>query len=337
MISVIVPVYNVEKYIPECVESILNQTYTDFELLLIDDGSTDSSGNICDYYTQDKRVHVKHKTNGGLVSAWKAGVDLAVGELIAFVDGDDLIEPDYLEELYESMDGNVDMVCSNLSRFWEDGSVTKLRTNFLSPGIYDCDDNFYSHLINNQGSRDKLISNNRVTKLSRTEMVKQCASYCSDEVSFGEDYQMTLCMLLASKKIRVIDSYKYYYRYNPESIVNTYKIDLWERTKKLFNAIDCFPNIRNIPNYEKQRKTELLLYFSNCVKNEYYHGKLNKEEFLNLVTDEVFVDSVRDYYDDNMWKLDKLIISFSKKRHYKRVKFLLYLYRAYCKVRGVHC
>ena len=95
MISVIVPVYNVERYIRQCVESILEQTYADLEIILVDDGSTDGSGSICDEYKlKDNRVVVIHKCNGGLSEARNAGLDIARGEYIGFVDSDDYIEPD---------------------------------------------------------------------------------------------------------------------------------------------------------------------------------------------------------------------------------------------------
>lgn len=100
MISVVVPVYNVEKYLDQCIQSILSQTYTDFELLLIDDGSTDSSGAICDRYAeQDSRVRVFHKPNGGVSSARNLGLDKAKGGWISFVDSDDTIKENFLHDI----------------------------------------------------------------------------------------------------------------------------------------------------------------------------------------------------------------------------------------------
>ncbi len=104
MISIIVPVYNVEIYIKECLDSILAQTIRDFELILIDDGSTDYSGRICNEYKEkDSRVKVFHKENGGLSSARNKGLDEAKGEYICFIDSDDTIREDYLEKLYDAI------------------------------------------------------------------------------------------------------------------------------------------------------------------------------------------------------------------------------------------
>lgn len=100
-ISIIIPVYNVEQYLPRCIDSILAQTFTNFELILIDDGSTDSSGKICDKYSEkDSRVKVIHKENGGLSSARNVGLGNAAGKYISFIDSDDYVSSDYLEYLH---------------------------------------------------------------------------------------------------------------------------------------------------------------------------------------------------------------------------------------------
>lgn len=106
-LSIIVPVYKVEPYIHKCVDSILNQSFTDFELILVDDGSPDNCGKICDEYAQkDERVKVIHKKNGGLSDARNAGIDAAQGEIIGFIDSDDYIESNMYEELIKCLDEN---------------------------------------------------------------------------------------------------------------------------------------------------------------------------------------------------------------------------------------
>ena len=105
LVSIIVPVYNVEQYLRRCIESILSQTYHNFELILVDDGSTDSSGAICDEYAlADERIHVIHKPNGGVSSARNAGIDTAKGEYILFVDSDDRVEPQHISNMIPSAD-----------------------------------------------------------------------------------------------------------------------------------------------------------------------------------------------------------------------------------------
>ena len=111
-ISVIVPIYNVAQYLKECIQSIVVQTYKNLEIILVNDGSTDDSGEICDLYAQnDERIIVIHKKNGGLVSARKAGLDVASGEYVGFVDGDDYIAPTFYEVLLnEIVQSNADFV-----------------------------------------------------------------------------------------------------------------------------------------------------------------------------------------------------------------------------------
>ena len=142
MISIIVPVYNTEKYLDRCIQSILAQTYTDFELLLINDGSTDSSGAICDKYAaQDHRVRVFHKENGGASSARNMGLDNVQGEWIAFVDSDDWIDPEMYAEMYalaerESVDA---VYCDMLMEYAHSKSVHSYEGNVEDHRLmYEC-------------------------------------------------------------------------------------------------------------------------------------------------------------------------------------------------------
>lgn len=113
MVSIIVPIYNTEKYLHRCIDSILAQTFNDFELLLINDGSTDFSGSICDEYAMlDKRVRVFHKVNGGVSSARNLGLDNALGDWICFVDSDDYVSSNYIQDLYSQINDTIGLVIS---------------------------------------------------------------------------------------------------------------------------------------------------------------------------------------------------------------------------------
>ena len=127
LISVVVPVYNREKHLCECVDRVLAQTFTDFELVLVDDGSTDRSAEICDAYAKkDTRVKVIHKQNGGVSSARNEGIAASSGEYITFIDSDDSVDADFLEYAYKRMsDGGFDLFVTGIvMEYWENGEIT---------------------------------------------------------------------------------------------------------------------------------------------------------------------------------------------------------------------
>lgn len=123
-ISVIIPVYNVEKYLSECLDSVLAQTYDDLEIILIDDGATDNSGKICDSYAmKDRRVNVIHQSNAGAGAAKNAGLDIATGDYIAFADSDDILCHNMYDRLLKEMTDSVDLVQCCFSKIYKNGSV----------------------------------------------------------------------------------------------------------------------------------------------------------------------------------------------------------------------
>ncbi len=134
-ISVIVPIYKVEPYLHWCLDSIVHQTYQNLEILLIDDGSPDGCGAICDEYAKkDARIRVTHKKNGGLSAAWNDGLRMAAGEWVAFVDSDDWLDLDFFEKMIFDQDKHADVVLS-AGYYWEDGSDT-IRWIYLKPFEY---------------------------------------------------------------------------------------------------------------------------------------------------------------------------------------------------------
>ena len=136
VVSVIVPIYNAQKYLGKCVESILLQTYQNMEILLIDDGSTDGCFDICEKYaSEDERIRVIHKPNGGLVSARKAGAKEATGDYVICVDADDWIEPNYIEALMNvQRRTRVEMVAADL--YFDIGDFSKVVRNSFPYGVY---------------------------------------------------------------------------------------------------------------------------------------------------------------------------------------------------------
>ena len=210
MISVIVPVYNVETYLEECLDSIQNQTYTDFEVLLVNDGSTDGSKAICERYCQtDKRFRLMNQTNQGLSAARNKGVEISTGEYIVFVDSDDVIKTNYLEKLMHYMREDVDIVESQFTVSNEEF----LAKSFKEPSILfegnsqEAVKIFPKHVLNV----------NAVTKLYRRSIV-EAVPYI-DGVIF-EDVYCGIGMLKYIRKIIKIDYKGYYYRQHQASIMH---------------------------------------------------------------------------------------------------------------------
>lgn len=224
-VTVVIPVYNMEKYLERCMESVLGQTLTDIEVILVDDGSRDSSGQMCDDYAgRDGRVRVIHKENGGLTSAWKAGSQAARGSYIGYVDSDDYIEKDMYERMYERATATqADIVCCGLRHLYEDDPDRNWteQMGFSKDSLTkeDLNGEVYPALINDGSFLGRGLMPNRVTKLVRTELVLKNLAQCDDRVSIGEDYQFSLCMFLDADRVEIIrDYYPYIYYMNNASM-----------------------------------------------------------------------------------------------------------------------
>lgn len=208
-ISIIVPVYNVERYLSKCVDSILNQTFTDFELILIDDGSTDNSGKICDEYSEkDERIKVIHKENEGLSSARNAGIDIAVGKCLGFVDSDDYIEKDMYEILYRDIcqDGVDIAICGFYNQYKDKCYEDKY---ILEKCVLDAEEAFKLALMS------RGISLSAVNKLYRKEIFK------GKKFPLGKTYEDAFLvpeLIISSNKISYNPVAKYYYVHRANSI-----------------------------------------------------------------------------------------------------------------------
>lgn len=210
MISVIVPVYNVEKYLEECLDSIQNQIYTDIEVILVNDGSTDNSEVICEKYCeQDKRFKLINQKNQGQSSARNVGVEASTGEFIAFVDSDDIIKINYLEKLMQYMTEDIDIVESNFTVSKKDFFIeTSKETMILFEGnSQEAVKIFPNHVL----------SVNPVTKLYRRSIV-EAVPYL--EGLIFEDIYSGIGMLKYIRKIIKIDYVGYYYRQHQSSTMH---------------------------------------------------------------------------------------------------------------------
>lgn len=240
-ISVVVPVYNTKEYLCECVDSIINQTYENIEIVLVDDGSNDGSAEICDKYGMKySSVKVIHKKNGGLQSARSAGIKESTGEYIGFVDSDDWIERDMYKDLMEHM-GTAELVTSGIYKHSKRGNVD-LWKDSLKPGKYDMDDAYYIDNLFFCGKYDGIsgmsggMLNNLVCKVFLTKKVKEIYVNANKGVDYEEDLLFLCQYLLKSNSVSITDKIYYHYRYNEASITNSYNRKFFFDKGTLYNS-----------------------------------------------------------------------------------------------------
>ena len=232
-LSVIVPVYNTEKYLPECIDSILAQSYTDFELILVDDGSTDRSGAICEEYSRtDDRIRVIHQKNGGVTAARKCGTQAAVGDYISYIDSDDYIEPAMFQQmLMKAQLHDLDMVLCDMV-VEKQGSRTVIPTSPLT-GLFvsaQLEQKIYSNMLFDFSENKPGLSLNLWNKIFRSTIVKSALLECPNHVTYGEDALVSLICLLRSRRIYIMEESPFYhYRQTSEFLMREQKISLLPR------------------------------------------------------------------------------------------------------------
>lgn len=214
-VSIVIPIYNISKYLSKCLESVIHQTYGTLEIILVDDGSSDESGTICDEYAaKDSRIKVIHKENGGLVSARKTGIQRATGKYLLHVDGDDYIEHDMVEKLMLCMEEtDADFVqCGYL----EEGDTTK---KVLFPEFSEwLTESGKVEIISQWMKGIPSVGNQIFTKLFKTELMKECYSKVADNMSLGEDCIVFFHYVNVSTKISSLNETLYHYRIREESL-----------------------------------------------------------------------------------------------------------------------
>jgi glycosyltransferase involved in cell wall biosynthesis len=237
-ISIIVPVYKTEKYLNRCVDSILSQDYNDFELILVDDGSPDNSGKICDEYAKnDNRIKVIHKENGGVSSARNLGIEESCGSYLMFVDSDDYIEPDSLNLLFADTKNNPDIIIGDI--YWEYANLSKkVPQKSVCNGIIKKEDllKYLAKLID-----EKQLNYLHAKLFKRDVILKNNIRFKKFEDTAAEDTVFNFDAILKSESIFFDDRYFYSYIINQESNSLSSKPDL-DKYKKFSNLSDKLEN-----------------------------------------------------------------------------------------------
>lgn len=257
-VSVIVPVYNAEKYLAECVDSILAQTLRDIEVILVDDGSTDTSSSICDAYAEkDSRVQVIHKANGRAASARNAGLKIAQGEYIAFVDSDDWIAPDMYEKMLAA---GADVCLCDYVRFQGEKDFPFTQSN-IREGFYDKEQirkEVYPHLVMDGIEYPITISNWAL--LIRRKIIAE------NQLSYREDIHVSEDAPFGSEVLYCADTFSYlkgeclyHYRITQGSASSTYKPWWWDSFLRINEETENF--FGTCPDYDFTQQIKSNMFY----------------------------------------------------------------------------
>lgn len=237
-ISLIVPCYNVEKYLDRCMESILNQTHKDLEIILVDDGSPDRVPEMCDEYAKkDSRVKVVHKKNAGLGMACNSGIEVASGEYIAFCDSDDWVDQDFYAILLDAAyKYNSDMVISGLRRVNSNDETLSLLSHVKDVEIYDGEQVFElakDMIASSPGRRhDRRIQVSAKTVLYKRSIIERNnIRFVSERIMPSEDLSFNISYLMNVNSVVCIPEFKYHYLVNPNSITANVKSGFFDKIK----------------------------------------------------------------------------------------------------------
>lgn len=328
-ISVIVPVYCVEKYLDRCVNSILKQTFLDIEIILVDDGSPDNCGKICDDYAkQDSRIRVIHKENEGLGFARNSGLDIALGDYISFIDSDDYIELNMYETMVNRIHETGADTC--LCGHYVDYGITKKKTPLpWGNKIYrnkEIVENIVLNMIGNlpEESNDynigmcvwqgifsrKIIEDNSIRFVSERDII-------SEDIMFDlEYYPKSKCVVTVAECFN-------YYCMNGESLTHKFNKERFEKSKTLYIEIIKRLKKQNICGELREKRSflgrvrrQMVDLVANTKSTEFHR------ELTNILNDTLVVDTLNNYPIDKMIRKYKLFFNWMKE---KRIR-LLYIY-----------
>lgn len=271
-ISMIVPVYNTGKYLKHCVDTLIQQTYKNLEILLIDDGSTDGSEKLCDEFARENQnIRVVHKENGGLVSAWKRGVRESAGEYLSFVDSDDWIEPCMVEEMAVYLSGNPrEIIAGNYIIERESGAEYVWQA--LPAGEYDREAIEREVIPNLFGRERRYVTISRCMKLISRRLVEDNMKYSAPDMALGEDMAVMAPALIDCDRLVTLDKARYHYRYVTDSMVHKYDRKLYGNIRHLRQIL--FQIVRDkftgeeLEERERQVEQEYVFCLLLALKNE---------------------------------------------------------------------
>lgn len=291
-ISIIVPVYNAETYLKESIGSLMRQTYRNLEIILVNDGSEDQSGCICDELAKrDDRIRVIHKENEGVTSTWTKGALASTGEYLCFMDSDDWVDPEMIEDMQVHLSGiqKEIIACDYVIEKGKRGRQYSWQG--LPPGEYTGEqlkEKVRYHIL---GEEKRCITFSRCMKLYTRELVIQSLKFCDKDVRMGDDSLMVIPAVLDSERIVVLDHKAYYhYRYVETSIVHGYDKNMFQNMQLLRAAIGKIVEEKYLPEEKKMMRRKagqeyihmLLLVLKNEARGNPQGYRLNIHRICRL-------------------------------------------------------
>ena len=286
MVSIVLPVYKVEAYLDRCLRSVVEQTYSDFEAILVDDGSPDHCPEMCDEWAKkDERIRVVHKPNGGVSSARNAGIEAARGQYLCFVDSDDTVEPDYLSVLLNTL-GAADVVAANTKLC---GSQSAAQPEYHA-GVYTLEA-FRSDLRN---VTNYLLTNSIGNKLFKAQIIRENGLRFDTKLKMGEDMDFILRYFLACRTIAVTDRMVYNYMDNLGSAMKSYRSEYYEQRQVTMATLIRFFRLADSSELQKKKmRTELMLNVVNVELIENPARRCDRATLLQLLRENGLVDLVK--------------------------------------------
>ena len=342
-VSIIVPIYNVERYLEACIESILSQTYGNFELILVDDGSPDQCGIICDKYaTQDSRIKVIHKENQGLGMARNTGLDYATGEFVCFVDSDDWLEQHAIEYWIRAQRKyDADSVMCNYQKRNDNKEVLyryEIRNKECCYRGKEIEQEIFWPMIGQESMvREDFTINMCVwTNLYRRELIEsEQIRFLSEREYLSEDICFNLQYLLSCKVAVMIPESLYCYRYNPTSLTSRYKGDEYQKAVALYNKVQSWAKQAKREEFKEFRVERFFLtkvrelMFRLCGSDMTYREKVKMCK--NILGDNTLQDVIH-RYPIQRYKLKYKAPVYLMK--WKKATGVVFLFRNMSRLRG---
>lgn len=326
--SVIVPVYKVENYLKACVDSVLGQTFSDFELILVDDGSPDNCPKICDDYAKgDPRIKVVHKKNGGLVSARIAGIKEATGEYVYNLDSDDLIENDALENAYNIIKETNAEIVSFARRWVMNGNTIKITGDDIGEGFYDKESiksQLFPKILMDQDM--KHLSFYITGKAIKRELITPHQLNVSEKISLGEDLCSVIPCYLNAQSIYISEKTAYLYTVRCDSLSTDFNSGQIDRIVDVINHISTRELLEKVPDIKAQlcRYSAFMCFAILALAAEGDYFKSIKEIKSKIICSQ-HKEKIANAEFRNISKKSKIGIFLMKKNAYRTAFYFLNL------------